>query len=362
MKPLYHFGLSQEDPISEIQALDLNDGDSLLCICSAGEIPLNMAALKDVTIVAVDVSENQLRLARLKRRAAADLPSSEAADFLGYREMDGAGREAIFLRKIKKSLSKEDGDFWQGNLPAIRKGVIQAGKFERYMNLASRPARMIIGKKNFYRLFECQTIAEQERVFDRYFYGPVLKGIFKLAFHPRIYQNRGIDQKGLQHHRRGNVGDLFFARFRSFCCSTPARDNFLLQYIFFGKSLFPNAIPEYLKPENRERFLKNQVAVRFVCSTMEKYISETGTGRFNKIQLSNIGDWLTREQMASLFTHIAEKCHPGSRIVLRYIYLEHTVPATVPQLKPDRDKGEIILSTDRFPFSSIVPIQHIDYE
>ena len=362
MAALYNFGLSQEDPLTEIKGMDLTDGDSLLCIAGAGDFPLSVTALKNVTIVAVDVSANQLYLCRLKQQAATLPDPGVAAGFMGYTVMNSKTRRKLFHQKIAPFLPGEDVAFWQKNIRTIGRGVIHEGKFERFIGKASMPARMIIGKRNFSRLFECNSTKEQEEVFDRYFANRLLKIVFKTVFHPGIYQNRGIDSAGMQHRQEGNIGDFFFGRFRSFCCSTPARDNFLLQYVFFRKSLFPSAIPEYLKPENHAVFLRNQHQVSYVPCTMESFLSQVQPGQFNKIQLSNIGDWMHKEAMAGLFNLIQEKTNPGSRVVLRFIYLDHPVPETVSFLKPDHESGKELLRTDRFPFSSVVPIKHVKHE
>jgi S-adenosylmethionine:diacylglycerol 3-amino-3-carboxypropyl transferase len=362
MIPPYNFGLSQEDPLTEIRGLDLRDGDSLLCIAGAGEVPLNISAMKDVSIVAVDSSENQLRLSRIKQKAANRLELPDAIGFLGYIKMPEREREKLFNREIVPCLFYEDLCFWRKNMDIIRNGVIHAGKFEQFIKKAALPALLLIGKRNFNRLFECNSIEEQEQVFDRYFARFLLKSTFKLAFHPRIYTNRGIVASGLQHYKGGNIGDFFFDRFRSFCCSTPARNNFLLQYIFFQRALFPGALPEYLKQENRETFLRNRHHISFVSSKMEDILSGMHPGTFNKIQLSNIGDWLSKETMSGLFKQIQEKTLPGSRVILRYIYCDHAVTQSAPLLIPDHRLGNELNKTDRFPFTSIVPIQHIHHE
>jgi S-adenosylmethionine-diacylglycerol 3-amino-3-carboxypropyl transferase len=362
MKPPYNFGLSQEDPLTEIKGLNLADGDSLLCIAGAGDVPLSISAMNNVSIVAVDASENQVRLCNMKKQAAILLEPPDAAGFLGYTKMTWIRREKLFIYKIAHALTEQDLDFWRSNSKVVSNGVIHSGKFEQFIRKASFPALVIIGKRNFYRLFDCQSIEDQEYVFDRFFAGAILKTIFKTAFHPHIYKNRGIDAAGMQHRQQGNIGELFFKRFRSFCCSTPARDNFLLQYVFFRQSLFPGALPEYLKSENRETLLTNKQKIRFVSSTMENFLAQANPGQFNKILLSNIGDWMPKETMTGLYNHVQEKTRPGCRIVLRYIYLEHPVPESAPFLKPDHDLGETLIKTDRFPFSSVVPIQHTRHE
>lgn len=61
---LYDFGLSQDDPLSELRVLHLREGDRVLCIASAGEVPLELlvASPDSVKIDAMDIAENQLFL------------------------------------------------------------------------------------------------------------------------------------------------------------------------------------------------------------------------------------------------------------------------------------------------------------
>ena len=359
MKTPYKFGLSQEDILTEIRGLDLKDGDSLLCIAGAGEVPLSVAALRHVGVVAVDSSESQLRLCRFKQLSATRLGPDLAAGFLGYGPDDENRRERLYKEEIAPFLVMDDRDFWKTYINVIRQGVIHAGKFEQFIAKASRPARWVIGNKNFTRLFGCSSIAEQEAVFDRYISGALLKLVFRSAFHPRIYKNRGIDEAGMQHRVVSNIGDFFFNRFRSFCCSTPARENFMLQYIFFRQSIFPEALPEYLKKENHAVFLQNSRRISFMQTTMETFLAGIKTGQFNKIQLSNISDWMPFSAMEQVFRYLQEKTTPGSRMVLRHIYSEPRIGNGAGFLAKDHQMGEELIKTDRFPFSSVVPIEHI---
>jgi S-adenosylmethionine:diacylglycerol 3-amino-3-carboxypropyl transferase len=57
-KYIYDFGVSQDDPQSELKTLELTQGDRVLCIASAGEVPLELLANSDqsITIDAVDIA------------------------------------------------------------------------------------------------------------------------------------------------------------------------------------------------------------------------------------------------------------------------------------------------------------------
>src|SRR4030095_15339795 len=118
MKPLFDFGMSQEDAFSEQASLDLQSKDRLLCIASAGEIPLNLASMnKDLQADAVDVSKEQLILCRLKLMTALMISAPENAAFLGYMKMNEEQRLQIFER-LFPFLETADQLFWKQNIHA----------------------------------------------------------------------------------------------------------------------------------------------------------------------------------------------------------------------------------------------------
>lgn len=353
---LYNYGISQEDALTESKALQLDKGDSLLCIASAGEIPLNIAALSDVKIKAVDVSTEQLRLCRLKQTAAMVADSDTAASFLGFMNMKETRREQIFKNEVLPFLLENDRQYWKENIEAVKGGVINSGRFEKFMLKVTGIGRFIVGEKNLSSLFECDSIEEQKEVFDKKINGPIVKGIFRTAFHPWIYKNRGIDPAGLTHSGSRNIGEFFFQRFRNFCCNTMSRKNYFLQYTFFNRILFKEALPEFLQPSFHERFTRNLKNIEYEEKSIEKILEASKHGTFNKIHISNVGDWMSKESMAYLFMLIRDKTLPGDRIVMRYIHLNHRIPENIPELIAEYRHGEELIQNDRYPFYSVVPI------
>lgn len=359
MKPLYNYGISQEDILSEAGALEIEKEDSVLCIASGGEIPLNMAALHDVNICAVDSSLNQIRLCRFKQAAATFMEPFEAASLLGYMPMAADQRENIYRNRIRSQLLKTDQVFWDHQIEAVQKGVINAGRFESYIKKFSALALSVVGKKNFWRLFESENVAVQNQVFDKNISRPLLKNIFKVAFHPRIYRKRGIDPQGLTHGGNLCMAEFFFQRFKNFCCNTLARNNYYLQYIFFNRLLFDEALPEFLQPSHHEKFIKNQTWIRFHADFLQTVIEEAIPGRFNKIHLSNLGDWMSEAEMTHLFRLVGDKLLPGAKTVLRFIHQNHKTSLSMSDFAADYDLGDQLLATDRFPFYSIVPLSRL---
>ena len=361
MKHLFNFGISQEDYFTEVRALDLKQGDSLLCIASAGEIPLNIASYAALSVFAVDTSREQLFLSKLKYEAASHLEPLRAAQFLGYMEMDDYERERLYQKEICPHLEIDVNNFWIKNGDAIKLGVIHAGRYEKYIQKVSYIFRMIIGEKNLHRLLECTSSHEQEEIFERYIQGQLLRFIFKTAFHPLIYKNRGMDPAALRHSTT-RMSDFFLQRFKSFCCNTLARNNYYFQFTFFGKVLYPDALPAFIGPDTHQTFLKNKDGIAFRLNSIQKVLNENSQGKFNKIQLSNIGDWMSENDIIDLYKMIQDKTLPGAKILFRYIHKYYPVPDETKFLKINAELGEEMIKADRYPFYSVIPISHINHE
>jgi S-adenosylmethionine-diacylglycerol 3-amino-3-carboxypropyl transferase len=357
MKFLYNFGISQDDSESERKSLDMQKGDRLICLASAGELPLNLMSSADIFIDAVDISLPQLHLSRLKMMAASHLEPLEAARLIGYQPCT---REERFgwLGQISSHLSESGRDFWNKHPEAFEKGPVHMGRFERYISNFNGLALQIIGRKKMMRLFEFDDIESQRQYFDQHLETKRLRFIFNVVFHPRIYKKRGMDEQGLTHSGERNIAHFFFSRFRNFCTSTLARKNHLLQFTFFNRIMFEEAFPDYLKPEGNELLRQRLDRISFFHEPISERIRKSPAGHYNKFALSNVGDWMTGEEMTGLFQIIANQSADKSRLLLRYIHAAHPVADHLKLIfSSDRELGNRLESTDRYPFYSLIPFE-----
>lgn len=357
MTILFDFGISQEDPRSEMKVLDIQANDQILSLASAGEVPLAFLALKEnIRMKAVDISESQIKLCRLKIATAVQLEFPLNGQFLGYAKLDGTKRHEIYQQKIRSHLSKEDASFWDENIQFIEKGVINAGRFEQYIRKLRFIAGLMVGRKNLQKLIECQTLDEQLQVFsDRIATRKSLQLLFKIAFHPSVYRKRGLQEQALIHAEK-TTGDRFFSRFRDFCTSSLASQNYFLQYFLTGSCIKTEAFPEYLLPENKIRLISNLGQFELETKSIQNAIREKGEGYFNKIHLSNIGDWLDEHQFQELKTLMANHFNSDARICYRFLQKNHFLGSTDAVFNIDHPFSELVMSTDRFPFYTILAI------
>lgn len=358
MRHLFDFGISQEDPFTEYNVLNIQPGDHVLCIAGGGEMPLSLAGLQPgIRITAVDISTTQLFLARLKLQAAVLLPVPLNGQFLGYARMGKKQRRDIYFDTIRPSLSREDLDFWDQHLEAVERGVINSGRFEKYIKKPRFLAALIMGNKNISRLLECRTIAEQESVFDKYIAKrKSLKLLFKIAFHPAVYKNRGLHAQALI-HAKTKTGELFFNKFRSFCTATLTSRNYFFQYFLKGNCLFNESLPEYLQDEYRSAIANAPKNITWKHGSLQDELDAQPPGTFQKIHLSNIGDWMSEEDFDLLLKLLQKKCCKNEMVCYRYLQKNHLAH------KDMSGNGFVITEldaekTDRFPFYSLLSIIH----
>jgi S-adenosylmethionine:diacylglycerol 3-amino-3-carboxypropyl transferase len=355
MEHLFDFGISQEDALIENKVLDLKNSDRLLCITSAGDVPLNLLALKDIRITAVDISTNQNAMLRLKLNAAVALEPSEAAGFLGYMRQDKNVRLKMFKR-VSEFLIEKDQLFWNQNINAINKGIINVARFEKYIQKFNGILLAIVNKKKLLKLIEFTRTEDQFQYFDKKIKSPLLKNLFKLVFHPKLYKDHGISSQGFINTETNNLAEFFFNRFRDFCCSTPAWKNYFLQYTFFNQVLYPEALPEFLSDAGCENIRKHHENLNIRTESIFTFLKTCQEDTYNKFHVSNIGDWVGKNEFSDLLNLIHTKSTPQGRISSRYIHYLHPVPkALQTTIIPDFSLGEKLLKTDRYPFYNIVP-------
>ena len=357
---LVDFGISQEDYRTEEEILQIGEEDHILSLASAGEVPLCILSTRDnIRLTAVDISEKQIYLTKLKFTSALQLDFPLNGRFLGYGKLDAATREVIYRKQIRDHLTAEESAFWDSNLKYLKMGVINAGRFEHYINQLRFLLYVIIGKKNITNLINCHTTDEQTEIFDRKIASrKSLQWLFKIAFHPAIYRKRGLQDQALI-HADGTTGERFYAKFRNFCTATPASDNYFLQYFLTGTCKTETAFPPYLKPENKQRLLENLTRFELIHSSFQDELAQKEMGYYNKIHISNLGDWTGETEFEKLIGLLKEQLNPGTRICYRYLQKNYFRDSYGDLF--DKDERAVIsaTTTDRFPFYNLVALIRI---
>jgi S-adenosylmethionine-diacylglycerol 3-amino-3-carboxypropyl transferase len=354
---LYNFGFSQEDERTQAAAIQAENGN-ILCIAGAGDLPLSLLAMGARKIIALDISEPQLHLCRLKSAAILGLQREDAAKFLGFMPSKPAERKR-WLAQCIPLLSSETADFWNAHAAKLcSRGAILCGRYEQFLDKLRILLRPVLGKA-FNSLTRCSERRSQIDIFEKRINRPWLRGIFRLAFDPRVFSGRGMDPKSLMHRESAiPLGLQYWAVFRAFCTNTPASANPWLQLSTLGRLASLDAAPAYLTPEGFETSKRAMNFLSWVKGDMLAFVNNPMPEEINKVCLSNLPDWMDAGRFEALLRSLACKLESGSLLVWCYLHAHRIVSAELSrQIILNEEFGAHLRDKDRFPFYHVVPAQ-----
>lgn len=352
MKAIYDFGITQDDPQVEEYGFQLEDSN-LLCFASAGDFPLSVLSKYNTKIMALDVSENQIRLCRLKLLAATNLEPNEAAQLIGFQKSTSQQRKAYF-EIIAWQMDKSAVDFWNKVTLGWRNDPISLSRFEHYLGLFCRLAKNYMGEKKLRHYGNMNDVKEQATYFETHFRTLFIKYFFKIVFSPRLYKRRGLNAQGLIHLKE-DLPQKFYNKFKAFFTATPAKSNFYLHYYLFGNITNEDAFPDYLKEKHRTTLVNNADHIQFCVQPIQEYLSIAQTLKFKNIALSNISDWLDEVAMHNVLLDIRQKSEGHTALMMRYIHKNPLTEDNAQLLsKVDEAFSHEVSTIDRFPFYSII--------
>jgi len=348
MNALFGFGFSQEDELTVASMLDVT-GRTVLCVASGGDIPLSLLARGARHIIAVDISEAQLHLCRLKAAAIQSLDQEAAAGLLGFIPASKSQRRSWMAACIE-NLPEAAAAFWRlHETSLLHRGAIWCGRYERFIHKLQLIVRPLLGRA-FIDLARCATTREQELVFDRRIGRPWLRAFFRFAFSRKIYSRHGIDERGLA-NRSSEVplGEQYWAKLRSLCTATLAQENPWLQLHTIGRLLSPGAVPHYLGDGfSSARQLVG--CIHWVHSDLLSYVKESCPTEVTRVFLSNLPDWCSPPVFEELVRELARKLPVESRILWSYLHTDWQLPARNTSLIIESDNRSSSRGLDRFPF------------
>jgi S-adenosylmethionine:diacylglycerol 3-amino-3-carboxypropyl transferase len=145
--------MTLDDHLVLEEALEVQPGDDVLCIASSGDAPLNLLRHSPGSVVALDISREQLYLSELKRAALQALDPASIREFVGLGSPTGGRHEQYQV--IRVGLSAEARRFWDDHPRIISTGVIFQGAVHRLaspvraMGSLAKRNRRVAGSRTF---------------------------------------------------------------------------------------------------------------------------------------------------------------------------------------------------------------------
>jgi S-adenosylmethionine-diacylglycerol 3-amino-3-carboxypropyl transferase len=325
-----------EDPVVDLDALRLRDGERLVAIASGGCNVLSYLTAADVAITAVDLNPAHVALNRLKLAGLEHLP-----DHAAFRRFFGEARSPANLddyrRWLEPRLDAATRAYWDGRDLAGRRRIgyfatnlYRHGLLGLFIGTGHAVARL--HGRNPRRMLEARSQAEQAAIF-----ADELAPLFRMP-HIRWLLGRPSSLFGLgippsqfealkgEHH----MADVVLARLQQLACGFDITENYFAQQAFGRAYAGEGSVPPYLERRHYDMLRSRSGRLDIRHASLTEYLAAEAPASHDAYVLLDAQDWMTDEQLVALWTQIDRTARPGARVIFRTAGEPSILPGRVP--------------------------------
>ncbi len=329
-----------EDPVVDMDALQIQPSDNIVCIASGGCNMLSYLTANPASITAVDLSPAHVMLNKLKIAAVRHVPD-HATLFAMLGRGDQPGNIQHFDTYVAPYLDDETRDYWNAlTLTGRRKRILARGLYRqgllgRFIGVVHLLAKM--ARVDFAPLMASQSLAEQKAFYETQivplyqsrlvrFLANRRASLFGLGIPPAQYDKLAADADW-------DIVAVLQERTRKLFCDFPIADNyFAWQAAHRGYQPVENpATPPYLAPQNFAAVRDNAARVTVLNRSLTDVLGQQPAGSKHCYVLLDAQDWMNDDQLNALWDEITRTAAPGARVIFRTGGKDDILPGRVDQ-------------------------------
>lgn len=311
-----------EDWRTERKALQIRHHDRILCVAGSGDRPLNLLVDAPASVVALDRNDAQLKLLRLKIAAMRTLPYEDYVGFLGLN--DHRSRAETWTR-VAHGLEESARAFWSEKLPALKKGILYQGRWERYYRRISRLVSSLRGR-DIETLFELHDLETQRAFVQTRWDKKWWRTLFDIMCSPTFSRLFFRDPAFYRHVPRSlAVGAYLYQGLLDILRTYLARDNFMLALLFRGR-LLASDLPPYLSRDSVDGIRERCDRISPLQSDLLEFLESCTPKSFTRFSLSDTPSFFDQRGFERLLDGVVRAATPGARICVRQFLTDHTIP------------------------------------
>lgn len=350
-----------EDPVCDMQALDLRETDDIVCIASGGCNMMSYLTQRPNSVTTVDLSPWHVELNRLKLASAAHLPD-HAAFYSVFGNAASVSNEALLDKYVIDNLDESAQRFWRGrNGLRTRKSMFTRGfykfgilgTFLSAVHLVARAARV-----DFRQLLEARTMVEQEAFYDDQiaplfetrmvrFFARKRVSLFGLGIPPAQYDKLASDAGG-------DIIPVLKDRARKLFCDFPISENYFA-WQAANRAYKPGGtgpVPPYLEQQHFETLQAVVHRVTVLNRSVTDVLRDAPNLSKSVYVLLDAQDWMTDDQLNALWHEITRTARPAARVLFRTGGSDDILPGRVSekvlgQWAYDAEASDRAFRTDR---------------
>jgi S-adenosylmethionine-diacylglycerol 3-amino-3-carboxypropyl transferase len=328
-----------EDPLVDMEALQLVDGEHVVAIASGGCNVLSYLTAANVRVSAVDLNAAHVAFNRLKLTAVRHL-----ADYTAFHrffaEADATSNVAAYEAHLRPHLDSQSRRYWEGRdrfgrrrIGYFSRNVYRFGLLGLFISAGHLLARL--HGRDPRRLLSARNRAEQRAIFDREL-APLFerRHIRWLCEKPSALFGLGIPPsqftalKGGQAH----MSHVLRARLERLACDFDLADNYFAWQAFGRRyaSGGSGPLPPYLQRAAYETLRARIDGAAISHASLTEFLAGQPPASCDAYVLLDAQDWMTDAQLTALWTEIERTARPGARIIFRTAGEATILPGRIP--------------------------------
>ena len=314
-----------EDPVVDLKALNLKPTDHLITIASGSCNALSYLTASPKKITAVDLNHTHVALGQLKIEAFKQLTYKEFYRFFG--EANSVNNPRIYRELLAPNLNRATRDYWEGGIKGFERIRMFEKGFYKYGLLGKLIGIIHIGAK-LYRvkldeLLKQPSIEAQGQWFDdnvaKIFDSRLVK---KIMGSPLALYNLGIppsQHASLCEDRPESMAQVLKERARKLATVDDINNNYFA-YQAYGRRYDhsnPSNKPLYLQEQYFELIRNNIDRLSIEQNNVLDALKSMPANSVDAVVLLDAQDWMTADEMITLWTEITRTANLGARIIFR---------------------------------------------
>jgi len=314
-----------EDPVVDLNALNLKPTDHLITIASGSCNALSYLTASPKKITAVDLNHTHVALGQLKIEAFKQLTYKEFYRFFG--EANSVNNPRIYRELLAPNLNRATRDYWEGGIKGFERIRMFEKGFYKYGLLGKLIGIIHIGAK-LYRvkldeLLKQPSIEAQGQWFDdnvaKIFDSRLVK---KIMGSPLALYNLGIppsQHASLCEDRPESMAQVLKERARKLATVDDINNNYFA-YQAYGRRYDhsnPSNKPLYLQEQYFELIRNNIDRLSIEQNNVLDALKSMPANSVDAVVLLDAQDWMTADEMITLWTEITRTANLGARVIFR---------------------------------------------
>lgn len=305
-------GQAWEDADALIAALDVQENDRVLSICSGGDSVLALLGAGARRVIAIDPNPAQIACLALRVAAYKELEYTEMLEMIGSNP--SWRRRALYVR-CRDQLEPEWRRYWDLRPEVLDLGLGDCGRFEAGFRAFRRRYRWLFFRRRMLRTMLCggprpQRLAFYEQRWDTWRW----RLFCRLLFSRRVMERLGLEGAA-DDAVRAEVGERLIGRLRHALTELDPIENPYLCWILAGRHAV--ALPWALREENFEKIRRRLNRLEWHVISLEDYLDQEADcdgPPIDKFNLSDMFERMPEDDAGDLIELAVNRSRPGSRL------------------------------------------------